>query len=258
MTYLDVALQCVEETTAIFLKGFKAKKEITHKGVVDLVTTVDKAVEDKVIEIIHSEYPDHDILAEESHESERRSSYRWIIDPLDGTTNFAHNVPHFALSIALEHKDELILGLVYQPMSGELFHGEKGKGAFLNDEPIKVSTIPDLPQSLLATGFPYDRHQYTDLYISELKPFMEKVQGIRRAGVASLDLCYVACGRYDGFWERKLKPWDVAASLVILSEAGGQSSQFDGKAYSLKDQTIIASNSLIHREMQEILSPPMT
>ncbi len=254
MTYLDIAFRCVEETDDIFSKGFEEKKEITHKGVVDLVTTVDKAVEDKVIEIIHSEYPDHDILAEESHESQRSSPYRWIIDPLDGTTNFAHNVPHFALSIALEYNDELILGLVYQPISGELFHAEKGKGAFLDDEPIKVSTVPDLPQSLLATGFPYDRHQYADLYISELKLFMEKAQGIRRAGVASLDLCYVACGRYDGFWERKLNPWDVAASLVILSEAGGQSSQFDGKTYSLKDQTMIASNSLIHKEMQVILS----
>lgn len=254
MNCFSTAIRCVEETKEIFLNGFAQKKVISFKGEIDLVTTVDKAVEEKVIQIIRSEYPDHDILAEESDQISHSSPYRWIIDPLDGTTNFAHNLPHFALSIALEHKEELILGVVYNPMTGELFSAEKGKGAYLNKKPISVSTVKSLSQSLLATGFPYDRRQYADLYLSEFKKMLIKTQGIRRAGVASLDLCYTACGRFDGFWERKLNPWDVAASILIIEEAGGKVSTFTGAKFRLSDQTILASNGHIHKEMISILA----
>ncbi len=249
MSYLDTAIHCVEETKEIFLSGYSQKKNITHKGMFDLVTTVDKEIEDKVVQIIQSDYPNHDILAEESHVTERRSKHRWIIDPLDGTTNFVHSVPHFSISIALEEEGEIILGVVYQPISGELFLAEKGKGAYLNNSKIHVSDVTSLSNSILATGFPYDKYQYADLYSSELKLFLEKVQGIRRFGVASLDLCFLSCGRFDGFWERKLKPWDVAASILIIKEAGGMITNFSGSPYSFQDNTIMASNSLIHKEM---------
>ncbi|MDH4127881.1 MAG: inositol monophosphatase [Spirochaetota bacterium] len=254
MSYFNTAIRCVNETKDIFLNGFSNKKNIIFKGDIDLVTSVDKEIEEKVINIILSDHPNHDILAEESVQKEKKSSYRWIIDPLDGTTNFAHNVPHVALSIALERDDKLILGVVYNPMSGELFTAEKGKGAFLNEIRISVSNTPNLLNSLLATGFPYDCHQYAKLYTDELKKIMEKSQGIRRFGVASLDLCFVACGRFDGFWERKLSPWDVAASLLIIDEAGGLTTTFGGKNYALYDDTIIASNKLIHNEIISTLT----
>lgn len=237
-----------------FRRALLKKKVISFKGEIDLVTTVDKAIEDKVIEIIRSQYPDHDILAEESQQPDHSSPYRWIIDPLDGTVNFAHNVPFFSLSIALEYNKELILGVVYHPMAQELFTAEKGKGAYLNGKKISVSTISDLSQSLLATGFPYDCHQHADLYVSEFKKMVKKAQGIRRPGVASLDICYVATGRFDGFWERKLKPWDVAASLLIVEEAGGKITTFYGKEYCFSEETLLVSNGLIHEEMLSILS----
>jgi len=252
--FYKTAMQCVTETKEIFINGYHQDKQIAYKGAVDLVTTIDKSVEEKVIDIIHDKYPDHDILAEESDEVKRASAYRWIIDPLDGTTNFAHSHPHFALSIALEKNDSLILGIVYNPISEELFYAEKGKGAYLNNKKISVSAISSLSQALLATGFPYDRHTNADLYVSELKKMMVVSQGIRRAGVASLDLCYLACGRFDGFWERKLKPWDVAASILIIEEAGGKITTFSGNQFSFSEKTILGSNQLIHQKMVSTLA----
>jgi len=254
MTFLETALKCVAETKPLFLDGYLQDKEISYKGDVDLVTTIDKAVEKKVQEIILSDYPDHDILAEESEDYSQSGSYQWIIDPLDGTTNFAHAVPHFALSMALEQDGKPILGVVYQPISDELFVAEKGKGAFLNNKKISVSKVTTLGKSLIATGFPYDRQQYADFYTKELSKMMKVSQGIRRAGVASLDLCYIACGRYDGFYERKLHPWDVAASLLIIEEAGGEVTTFTGDPYSYSEETILTSNQLIHDEMIHILA----
>ncbi|MDH5680815.1 MAG: inositol monophosphatase [Spirochaetota bacterium] len=257
MSYWDTAIRCVEEVKGILLSGFHEEKIIEHKGEVDLVTSVDKAVEEKVIDIITVEHPDHDIMAEESGlTKESKGDYLWIIDPLDGTTNYAHNFPHFSLSIGLEYKGEKVFGLVYQPIADELFIAEKGSGAFLNDRRITVSRVSQLSQSLLGTGFPYDRQRNAELYTTELKTLMEKAQGIRRPGVASLDLCYLACGRYDGFWERKLHPWDVAAGILIVKEAGGMVTNQTGADFHYSDELIIASNGLIHHEMLNILNKP--
>ncbi len=254
LDFFDTAIRCVEETHDLFIQGYKQEKEIEFKGKVDVVTTVDKAIEQKVVDIIKAQYPDHDILAEELHHQERSNPYCWIIDPLDGTVNFAHNVPHFSLSIALEHNNEMVLGIVYNPILEELFSAEKGSGAFLNGKKISVSKTTTLLHSLTATGFPYDRWQHSNIYIEELRKIMPYVQGIRRDGVASLDLCYVACGRYDGFWERKLKPWDVSAAVLIIKEAGGKVTNYDAKDYYYTDDTLLATNKLIHQEMLKTLT----
>jgi len=255
MSYRDTAIRCMEETKEILLAGFYREKIIEHKGEVDLVTSVDKAVEERIISIIRVEHPDHDIMAEESGKAkEYGSPYLWIIDPLDGTTNYAHNFPHFSLSIGLEFEGERIFALVYQPVTDELFVAEKENGAFLNGKKITVSQVSQLSQSLLGTGFPYDRQRNAELYTKELRMFMEKAQGIRRPGVASLDLCYLACGRYDGFWERKLHPWDVAAGVLIVEEAGGRVTNMIGKAYQYSEDMIVASNGLIHEEMIHVLA----
>lgn len=252
---METALQCVEETKNIFLDGYYGEVKVKYKGKIDPVTQVDTDVEAKVISIIQKNHPDHSILAEESHEKHINDKpFRWIVDPLDGTVNFAHKVPHFALSIGLEKEGELILALVYNPIVNEIYMAEKGKGAFFNNKPIQVSKRTDISKCLLGTGFPYDCHQKADLYTSELKLFMEKAEGIRRPGVASLDLCYVACGRFDGFWERELKPWDVAGGILLVEEAGGKISNFKGNSYQFGMKTIIVSNGNIHEEMLQTLS----
>lgn len=252
-SFFDTALECVQQTKPIFIHGYHTVKSIEYKGDTDPVTTVDQAVEEKVTEIILYNYPDHKILAEEGHHLSKSGGYRWIIDPLDGTVNFAHNVPHFALSIGLEQDGEMILGVVYNPITNELFTAEKGKGALLNGSPIKVSTVNDIKKSLISTGFPYDSWTNGDQYTSELNKVLKACQGIRRAGAASLDLCYVACGRYDAFWERQLKPWDVAASLIILSEAGGNYTTMSGKPYSFSEKEFLCSNNKIHNDLVKIL-----
>ncbi len=183
--------------------------------------------------------------------------YRWIIDPLDGTTNFAHGFPQVCVSIGLELEGSIILGGVYDPCRDELFWAEKGRGAFLQTRKgtrrLRVSAVPRLTQALLITGFPYDRRERVDFYLSYLKAFMGKIQGIRRAGAAALDLCWVACGRVDGYWEWRLKPWDVAAGKIIVEEAGGRLSDFSGGPYDLYGDQTLASNGKIHGEMLAIL-----
>ncbi len=254
MDFSKTAFRCVEETKSIFINGYHSLKTIEYKGDINPVTSVDKAVENKIISIIRSDHPYHNILTEESKPLNQSSEYRWIIDPLDGTVNFAHNIPHFALSIALEYRSIMILGIVYNPMTNELFFSEKNNGAYLNNKKIAVSHIKNIKHSLIATGFPYDSWINADLYSNELNKFLKTVQGIRRAGVASLDLCYLACGRYDGFWERKLSPWDVAASILLIEEAGGKVSNFLGDKYTFSQDNIIASNNHIHNDMIKILN----
>jgi myo-inositol-1(or 4)-monophosphatase len=219
------------------------------------VTTTDRRAEEQIVHILQKNFPDHSILAEEENTIDHpHSSYRWIIDPLDGTTNFAHSYPQVSVSIALEREGELILGLVYDPLREECFRATKGQGAFLNQDRIRVSNVDELDKALLATGFPYDRRENANLYLAFFKALMIRTQGIRRAGSAALDLCYLACGRLDGFWELKLHPWDTAAGSLIVREAGGILTDFSGKGFSIWGEETLGSNGLIHGEMLEVLA----
>lgn len=248
-----IALKAAKEAGIILMKGFGKTHEINYKREIDLVTEVDHLSEEKIIKIIRNEYPDHEILAEEGGEKKGASVYRWIIDPLDGTTNYAHGYPFFSISIALEEAGELVYGIVYDPTRKELFVGEKGKGAVLNNKPIVVSQTKRLTHSLLCTGFPYDIRESKENNLDHFQKFMLKSQAIRRDGSAALDLCYVAAGRFDGYWELKLSPWDVAAGCLIVQEAGGVVTDFKGKPFNLLSKEILASNGKIHREMIDVL-----
>jgi myo-inositol-1(or 4)-monophosphatase len=227
---------------------------IDHKGSIDLVTDVDLASERLIREAISTYYPRHEILAEEGGLSESGSEYRWVVDPLDGTTNYAHGYPTFCVSIALECKGEPVLGVVYDPMRDELFSAEHGAGATLNNRPIHVSTITDLMQGMLSTGFPYDIKTSTLTNLDHWSNFALRAQALRRDGAAALDLCYVACGRFDGFWELNLSPLDTAAGTLIVTEAGGSITNFSGGTFSNYKPEVVASNGLIHDQMLEVLA----
>ena len=229
-------------------------KSIDYKGEINLVTEADRRSEKVILNIIKDNYPDHRILAEETGESGSSSSFKWIIDPLDGTTNYAHGYPCFCVSLAVEHEGEVLYGVVYDPVKDELFTAEKGKGAFLNGKEIKTSSTKQLDQSLLCTGFPYDIRDDMDSNILNFRTFLMKAQAVRRDGSAALDLCYTATGRFDGFWEQKLFPWDVAAGSLLITESGGKLSNFKGEIFSIYDKEIVASNGIIHNQMVETLS----
>lgn len=228
-------------------------REITYKGEVNLVTEMDTRSEQAVVETLLAAYPGHGIIAEEETKIRNESGFTWIVDPLDGTTNYAHGYPCFSVSIALEHAGELVLGVVYDPMREELFSAEKGKGAYLNERQIRVSSVDSLIAGLLATGFPYDRKVSEKNNMNYFHELLMASQEVRRDGSAALDLCYVASGRFDGFWELKLKPWDVAAGSLIVREAGGRVSDFMGNGSGIHDDEILASNGRIHNRMLEIL-----
>jgi myo-inositol-1(or 4)-monophosphatase len=254
-TFCTAAWQAANAAGEIIRAAWQQPRSIHYKGPIDLVTSVDRSVEQLIIELLQREFPDHSILAEEDTElTGAASEYRWIIDPLDGTTNFAHSYPQVSVSIALEFSEQIILGLVYDPLRRECFRAIKGQGATLNGDLIKISTVNELDKALLATGFPYDRRDNADFYLSFFKAFLTRCQGIRRAGSAALDLCYVAAGRLDGFWELKLKPWDIAAGALIVAEAGGSLSDFSGEAFSIHGTETLASNGIIHDEMVQVLS----
>jgi myo-inositol-1(or 4)-monophosphatase len=221
---------------------------------IDLVTDVDRACEAAILDVLCSTFPDHAVLAEESG-ARGEHEFRWLVDPLDGTTNFAHGYPQVAISLALQRGAQTILGLVYDPMREELFVGRRGGGAFLNDRALRVSSATSLASSLLASGFPYDRREHADFYLSFFKAFMLRTQGIRRAGSAALDLCWVAAGRVDGFWEWKLKPWDTAAGALLVEEAGGMVSDFRGDRFQAFGDQTLASNGRIHAEMLASIGP---
>ena len=226
---------------------------VDYKGEIDLVTEVDRLAEEMITSALSSKFPHIAILAEEGGESGLFSGMRWIIDPLDGTTSYSHKLPHFCVSIALELDGEVQLGVVFNPCLNECFSAVKGQGAFLNGKRITVSTTQTLNRSLLATGFPYDRATSDKNNVDHFNAFILKIQGIRRMGSAALDLCYTAAGRFDGFWELKLSPWDCAAGSLILREAGGAITDFSGGAFSIYDKEILASNGLIHSQMIELL-----
>jgi myo-inositol-1(or 4)-monophosphatase len=219
----------------------------------NLVTQIDKKAEGIIISMIRSKYPDHDFLAEESGSHNKKSEYRWVIDPLDGTLNFTHGVPIFSVSIAIEERGTVIAGVVYDPSSGELFTAEKGKGAFLNKKPIRVSKVDTLIESLLVTGFPYTIQDNPDNAVQHFVNLLMKAQGVRRLGSAAIDLCYVACGRFDGFWEVSLSPWDMAAGILLVEEAGGRFTDFNGAPSSIYTKQVLATNGLIHNKTLDIL-----
>ncbi len=217
----------------------------------DFVTEVDQRSEEAIIQYIRRAFPGHDILAEESGADPKGGDYRWIIDPLDGTTNFIHGMPMYAVSIALEVAGDLTVAVVYEPVRRELFVAEKGRGAYLNDRRLSVSRTSTLSRCLLATGFPFRDFSLVDDYLKSFRYFMSHVSGIRRAGSAALDLCYLACGRFDGFWELNLKPWDMAAGVLIIREAGGLVTSPSGGTDFLYRGNIVGSNGLIHPWMLE-------
>jgi myo-inositol-1(or 4)-monophosphatase len=246
---LSVAWDAANAAGMLIRESWSQPKEIGYKGAIDLVTSVDRESERRMVEVLQQNFPDHSILAEEETDLVGAARQRWIIDPLDGTTNWAHGYPQLCVSIALEVEREIVLGLVYDPLRRECFRAVKRQGATLNGSAIRTSDIRELDQALLATGFPYDRREKADFYLSFFKAFMTRSQGIRRAGSAALDLCYLACGRIDGFWELKLRPWDTAAGALIVEEAGGRVSDFSGNLFSIWGTETLASNGVIHDEM---------
>jgi myo-inositol-1(or 4)-monophosphatase len=222
---------------------------VDYKGVINIVTEADRQSEEMIVSAILGRYPDHDILAEEKDRSPKGSPYRWIIDPLDGTTNYAHGYPVFCVSIALEVDGIVQHAAVYNPMLEEMFHARRGGGAFLNGRPLRVSRTGDLSKSLLATGFPYDIRENADNNMGYFSAMAQKAQAIRRAGSAALDMAYVAAGRFDGFWELRLMPWDTAAGWLLIEEAGGRVTDLAGAPFVLDAPHILASNGRIHEPM---------
>lgn len=251
---LGIAILAAKKAGAVLLHYARNGFRIDHKSLTNLVTEADHAAEQCVIDVIRAQYPDHRVLAEERGQiNQGLSPYLWIIDPLDGTTNFAHGYPAYCVSIGLVHKEQPVLGVVYDPARDELFTAMRGGGARVNDRPLRVSQTAQLDLALLVTGFAYDIRETANNNLDHFARFALRTQGLRRTGSAALDLCYVAAGRFDGFWEVKLNPWDMAAGVVILQEAGGRVTNFRGETHSLYGQEIVASNGLIHDPMISVI-----
>ncbi len=252
-SFLEIAVSVAREAGALQMDHLGGFLQVEYKGEKNLVTKVDKACEKLITDRIQGAFPEHDFLGEEGGGIRKHSDYKWIVDPLDGTTNYAHGYPLFCVSIALEHKGEIILGVVFEPNRNELFFAEKGKGSFVGEKRLKVSPHATLKESLLATGFAYNINSTNDNNLDHFSSIIRAAQAVRRDGVAAVDLCYVAAGRYDGFWELNLFPWDVAAGLLILREAGGTVTDFAGEPFSPYDKKILATNGSIHQAMLNLL-----
>jgi myo-inositol-1(or 4)-monophosphatase len=260
-SFIPAMTAIAREAGALLLKYFHQGLKIEYKGDADLVTAADRASEVLIRERVAKQFPSHDVLGEEQGLNDRGNEYRWYVDPLDGTTNFAHGFPVFCVSLAIEHRtadsQRRVAAVVYDPTRNELFSAQHGQGAQLDGKPIHVSKIGQLKESLLATGFPsHKRHKNPNIFFYH--QITLRTHGVRRAGSAALDLCDVACGRYDGFWEFNLNPWDTAAGVLIVEEAGGKVSGFDGSPFQLNSRETLASNGLIHdalvHEFQEIFA----
>ena len=253
---MNAAVAAAQKAGAILREQAKSGFGIERKtSIVNLVTDADRAAEQAIVDHLLAAYPTHGVLAEERGQQLRgESGCQWIIDPLDGTTNFAHGFPFYSISIALEQRGTCVLGVVLDPIRDELFTGETGQGAWLNGRPIGVSSIAALDDALLATGFAYDIRETADNNLDHFNHFALRAQGIRRTGSAALDLCYVAAGRLDGYWEVKLSPWDSAAGAVVLKEAGGRITHFDGSPYSIYGQDLVASNGALHPAILQVLA----
>jgi myo-inositol-1(or 4)-monophosphatase len=253
--FVPAMAEIAREAGALLMGYFHRRVKVEYKGDVDLVTEADRASEALITKRIRERWPGHNIIGEEGTRSEQGSEYRWYVDPLDGTTNFAHGFPVFCVSLALEYRDERVWAVIFDPTREEMFTAEKGGGAFLNGQPIHVSSIGNLAECLVATGFPsHKRHKNPNIFFYH--QITLKTHGVRRAGSAALDLCDVACGRFDGFWEFNLNPWDTAAGVLIVQEAGGRVTRFDGQSFRIDSRETLASNGRVHeallREFQAI------
>lgn len=253
-TFEEFMVSLARDAGMFLLQNLHEHHVIDYKGEINIVTDADRKSEELIISRIRREYPHHDILAEESSEKNSGSDFRWIIDPLDGTTNYAHGYPVFCVSIALERKREIYLGVIYNPALNEMFVARKGGGALLNGRKISVSDTIELRRSLLATGFPYDIRSDRNNNMDYFKGMAMYAQAIRRAGSACLDMAYVAAGRFDGFWELKLSPWDTAAGWLLISEAGGIVTDLYGEPFHLYAPHILATNGKIHHKMIEVFN----
>jgi len=253
--FLHVAKESALIGGDILNRGFRKllKDQIRLKGIGDYVTELDHASERAIVENIRKSFPSHQIIAEESGVGENFSPYRWYIDPLDGTTNYVHHVAIFSISVAVSYENETLVGVVYDPYHKEMFWAIKGQGAFLNGMPIRVSEKKELQECFLASGFPWRSKMYLDAYLNSFRDLFNLCAGIRRLGSAALDLSYTACGRFDGFWEMKLKPWDIAAGVLILEEAGGKVSDFRGENHFMKSGNVVAGNPLVFPMILEIV-----
>jgi myo-inositol-1(or 4)-monophosphatase len=251
---LDKVIQIAKEAGGVAREGFRKNMQIETKGsLTNLVTEYDKKSEETIINFVKKEFPAHSILAEESGAQEKSSEYIWVIDPIDGTTNYAHGLPIFSVSIGVQKNNETIYGVVYDVMRDMVYSAEKGSGAFCNGKKLSVSANDDLRKSVLVTGFPYNVHENPDYAFERFTSFLKIARAIRRLGSAALDMCYVAEGVFDGFWEVSLNPWDMAAGKLLIEEAGGLVTNFKGEPISIYSKQILASNKLIHENMMKIL-----
>jgi len=250
----DAAIAFAREAGAILLEGYGTAHAPERKGEIDLVTDFDRRSEALLLQRIGERFPRHAVLAEESGAHDAAGSTRWLVDPLDGTTNFAHNYPFFCVSIAAEVDGEVVAGVVHDPTRNETFAAARGEGATLDGRPIRVSDVASLEDALLVTGFHYSIREKPEPALSLFRDFLLRAQGIRRDGSAALNQCYLACGRFDGFWESHLSPWDMAAGTLIVREAGGLVTRFDGSPMRLDGRQILASNGRLHEAMQALLA----
>jgi myo-inositol-1(or 4)-monophosphatase len=251
----NTLLNAAKAGAAEILRFYNQEFKISNKeGINNLVTEADHAAEKAIISVINSTYPAHQVLSEEAGELKKESEYKWIIDPIDGTINFAHGIPLNCVSIAVEHRGEITMAAVYNPHLDELFFAEKGKGATLNDQSITVSSQSQTIKACLVTGFPYTYINLANGPLEIFERFIRKGVPVRRLGSAAIDLCWVACGRFDGFYEHKLEAWDSAAGYLIVEEAGGKVTDFDGNKFSPYQHRVLATNGKIHDEMLEIIN----
>ena len=251
--FLATAVEAVIRAGDLQIAKFGTGVRVDKKGAIDLVTEVDVEVERMFRAMVAERFPDHDVLAEEFHTTPTGARHRWVFDPLDGTTNFAHGVPIFCASLALEIDGEAVIGAVYDPNRKELFTAEAGGGSRLNGRPLRVSTNATVLDSMLVTGFPYHVQQNPDEFLKVFGQVLRHARAVRRLGSAAIDMCWVAAGRMDGFWEASLKPWDTRAAALILQEAGGRVSAMDGGTWMPENGDILATNGLIHDEVLRII-----
>lgn len=251
----QTANSAIEKATQIVIEAYNLPKIAEYKGKTNLVTQTDRQSEEIIINEIQTNFPTHGIIAEESERINTESEYQWIIDPLDGTTNFVHGYPSFGISIGVMHHDEYICGIVKELPVNHIYSAIKGKGAFCDGKQIHVSSVETLNKSLLVTGFGYEHGKKWSANMKLFKKFTDITQGVRRLGAAAVDLCHVASGKVDGFWEFDLKPWDTAAGILIVQEAGGIVTKMDGSKYSIHHPQILATNGKIHSDMLKITKP---
>ena len=253
---IEIAIEAAKKAGSFLKENVGKIKNIEEKFGQDknLVTEIDKASEQMIIDLVHKHFPTHQILAEEGGgRGDNSSGYKWVIDPLDGTVNYTHGFPVFCVSIGVEYNGEIILGVIYDPNFDDLFTAEKGKGAYLNGKKLSVTKESALNRSMLVTGFPYNINENPDHAIEHFVNFLKDSQALRRMGSAAIDLAYVAAGRYEGFWEVNLQPWDMAAGILLVTEAGGKVTNFAGNPASIYDHDILATNGYIHEEMKKVL-----